>query len=479
MQVFKAARQSIWSRLIVGLVTVAVLAALATSYLIYTRFVAINSAFRDRTLQGDAMIMRKLLKRASEGKPLQFPDFLADNFQQGRGKYAIVSDKGVLISGSPGVNEPLAAIDDDKERDFFLSDNDHDGRMLYGYTLRGTYGTRPVWIQVAVPDGELAADTVLAEFVEDIGWVWVPVLFGLLGINLMVARIGLAPLREAASQAEAIGPNAVSGRLDASGLPREVEALVNAINRAFDRLEDGLEAQKAFIADAAHELRTPVAVLKAHSSLLTPGPEVEKLKEEIRAMERLVNQLLDSARIGAMNVEAGARVDLTDVAINVAHHLGPICLQRGRSIEVDSPGPVLINGSAELLRCAVRNLAENAMRFTPRNTSIEITVAQDANDAVISVRDHGPGVKLQERADIFKRFWQGGRDRGGGAGLGMDIVARIVKVHSGSIELKDAPGGGALFEMRFAKAPEEIVKGAMSSLPGTSERNTLAAIATR
>jgi signal transduction histidine kinase len=444
MNPMKVATRSVWGRLIVGFISVSVLGAIATGYFIYERFVATTSEFRDRTLQSDATVMRKLLQRTAEGKTLQFPDFLADNFQQGRGKYAILSDKGVLIAGSPGVREPLAPIDEAKERDFFLSDNDHDGRMLYGYTLKGKFGTRPVFIQVAVPDGELAFDSVLEEFVEDVGWIWVPLLTGLLAVNLLVARIGLRPLRVAASQAEAIGPNAVSTRLAEAGLPKEVHALVKAVNLAFDRLEAGYESQKAFIADAAHELRTPVAVLKTHAALLPDNEDVYKLRDEIGAMERLVTQLLDSARIEAMNLESGDVADLRKVALAVAHHLGPIAISKGKSIAIIADSSVMVMGSEDLLMCAVRNLAENALRFTPVGTTVEIEVS---NIGMLSVRDHGPGVAPGERDTIFKRFWQGERDRGGGAGLGMDIVSRVVAVHGGTIRVDVAPDGGAIFTM--------------------------------
>lgn len=142
----RSGAQSIWFRLIVGLVGVSLLAAAATSLLIYERFIATNSAFRDRTLQNDARVISKLLRRAAEGSPLQLPDFLADSFQQAKGKFAVVSKYGVLVAGSPGVTGPLAPIDDADQRDFFLTDGGSDGQKLYGFTLQGTYGSKPVWI---------------------------------------------------------------------------------------------------------------------------------------------------------------------------------------------------------------------------------------------------------------------------------------------------------------------------------------------
>ena len=113
--------------------------------MIYERFMATNSAFRDRTLQNDARVIGKLLRRAAEGRPLQLPDFLADGFQQGKGKFAVVSEHGVLVAGSAGLPARWHRSKAD-QRDFFLTDATSDGPRLYGFTLHGTYGSQPVWI---------------------------------------------------------------------------------------------------------------------------------------------------------------------------------------------------------------------------------------------------------------------------------------------------------------------------------------------
>ncbi len=159
----------------------------------------------------------------------------------------------------------------------------------------------------------------------------------LLAVNLLVARIGLAPLRTAAKQAAAIGPAAVSTRLSESGLPRDVHALVSAVNRGLDRLETAFDAQRRFIADAAHELRTPVAVLKTHLGILSKFDGHAELVEEINSLERLVNQLLDMARLEVLQLEADDVADLTHIATEVASLLGPTAINAHRSIEVLAP----------------------------------------------------------------------------------------------------------------------------------------------
>ena len=294
--------------------------------------------------------------------------------------------------------------------------------------------------------GNIVFDSVLEEFIQDIAWIWVPFVVLLLLVNLVVARIGLTPLRMAANQAAAIGPGSVSMRLSESGLPRDVHALVSAVNRGLDRLETAFDAQRRFIADAAHELRTPVAVLKAHVAILSKFEGHAELVDEIRTLERLVNQLLDVARLDVLQLGADNIADLTSVATEVASHLGPTAIDHGRSIEVVAPDePVRIRGASDYLFRALRNIVENALRYTPEGTTVSIVVA---NPPAISVIDQGPGVPPEQRHAIFRRFWQG--DRGpnkGGAGLGMDIAARTVVAHGGIMSVEDAPNGGTMFTM--------------------------------
>jgi signal transduction histidine kinase len=446
MQSFRPA-PSIWLRFIIGLATVSLFAATATSWLVYQKFVSTNSAFRDRTLENDARVIKNLLQRAAEGRPLQLSDFLTDDFKNGGGKFAIVSENGVLVASSPGVRAPLSPIDSTNPRDFFMSEADDPRTALNGFTLKGVFGSKPVWIQIALPPGEAGLNSILKNFVIEIGWIWLPFVVGLLLTNLMVARIGLRPLRLAAEQAEAIGPGAVSTRLPKEGLPREVYALVSSVNRALDRLEIAFHSQKRFVADAAHELRTPIAVIKAHVGILPASPEIEALKDEIRAAERLINQLLDSARLDVLLLDSNDVVDLNIIVEEVATQLGPMAVNSGRSLEViRCSRAVEVNGCHDMLSCAVRNLVENAIRFTAPGTTVEIVVT---HPPALEVRDHGPGVRPDERERIFKRFWQGGRDRGGGAGLGLDIVSRTMVALGGTVSVGDAPGGGAVFTLCF------------------------------
>ncbi len=453
---------SLWIRLIVGLVSVSLLAVAAASGALYYRFKAKNAEFREQTLRNQAALITDYLKTAPQGA-LELPRDVIDRFKANNGRYVIVDRSGALLAASPRVSEEFTAANPSASREFFVLQPNEEERPYYGLSVRTSFDGRPVWVQVAFHAGEIVFDSVLEEFIQDIAWIWIPFVVILLLVNLLVARIGLRPLRAAASQAAAIGPGLVSMRLTEEGLPRDVHALVSAVNHGLDRLETAFDAQRRFIADAAHELRTPVAVLKAHVAILSRFEGHAELADEISSLERLVNQLLDVARLDVLQLGADNVADLGSVATEVASHLAPAAIDRGRSIEVVAPDePVCIRGASDYLFRALRNIVENALRYAPEGTTVSIVVA---NPPAISVIDRGPGVPPEQRQAIFRRFWQG--DRGpneGGAGLGMDIAARTVIAHGGIMSVEDAPEGGAMFTMHF-----EALAASESRLPSRTQ----------
>lgn len=437
---------SLWLRLIVGLVSVSLLAVGAASAALYVRFKAKNFEFREQTLHNQAALITDYLKKAPEG-PIALPAYLVEEFKANSGRFAVVDRSGKLLAASQGVTAPLAAINSEQPRDFFVLQPDQE-QPYYGLSVRTPFNNETVWVQVAFHTGNIVYDSVLEEFVQDIAWIWIPFVLVLLIVNLIVARIGLTPLRVAARQAAAIGPGSVSMRLTEAGLPADLHALVSAVNRGLDRLETAFDAQRRFIADATHELRTPVAVLKAHIGILSKFEGHAELVEEIGSLERLVNQLLDIARLDVLQLEANDVADLGQVATEVASHLGPAAINARRSIEVIAPDlPVHIRGARDYLFRALRNIVENALRHTPEGTTVSVVVSDEPPS--LKVIDHGPGVRPDQRDEIFRRFWQGGRDQNGGAGLGLDIAARTVVAHGGAISVSDAPEGGAIFTMEF------------------------------
>ncbi|HWG03988.1 MAG TPA: HAMP domain-containing sensor histidine kinase [Beijerinckiaceae bacterium] len=362
-----------------------------------------------------------------------------------RGVFAVVDDQGVILASSPGISKPLS-VTSNQARDYFTTKID--GQLEYGLSVPVLESEPPLWVQVAFPDGDVVYDTLLEEFLQDVAWVWLPFVILLILVNTIIVSIALRPLRVASHTAESIGPSSVSVRLPEAGMPNEVLVFVHAVNGALDRLQQGIQLQEEFISDAAHELRTPLSVIRAQVSS-SETLKSDTLRRDVLDMSRLVDQLLDRARLGGLHFEAEDLVDLGVVARDVGERIAPIALAGGRTIEVvDADRSVTVNGSYDYLFRAARNLVENAVAHTPIGTAVIIAV--DDRPA-IHVIDRGPGIPADQRQNITKRFWQGKRDRSQGAGLGLSIVQQTIAAHGGALEIADNPSGGAIFSMIFPK----------------------------
>ena len=299
----------------------------------------------------------------------------------------------------------------------------------------------------------------LGEFVP----VGVPLLLVLVLALTLSLRSALKPLQRLRRLAARIGPQQTGLRLPTEELPAELQLPVLAINRALDRLDHGFQAQRDFLADAAHELRTPLAILSAHLDTLPRNQGTDALKSDVQRMTRLVNQLLLVAQLESLTIDPSETADLSDIAIDLAALLAPLAIRSNRSVGVSgAEQPVLVHGNKDALYQALRNLVENALRFTAIETEVEISVDPAGS---VTISDRGPGIPPKERELLFRRFWQGvrrqkrdglpgdlGPEASGGAGLGLAIAQRIAETHGGSLRITDNPGGGARFTLSLPLA---------------------------
>jgi signal transduction histidine kinase len=222
--------------------------------------------------------------------------------------------------------------------------------------------------------------------------------------------------------------------------------MVRAVNAALDRVEEAFRQQRRFTADAAHEMRTPIAVLRAHLDTLEDA-HASELAQDLQALDRVVAQLLKLAQADSLSVEPRGRADLHRVAVNVAALMGPGAIRAGRDIAVSGDEACVVAGDGDALEVAVRNLVENALNHTPEGSEVEIRV--DAAARALAVLDRGPGVPEADRERVFQRFWRGERRSAPGAGLGLSIVARIALAHGAVTRIEDRDGGGAAFVLSF------------------------------
>jgi two-component system sensor histidine kinase QseC len=245
--------------------------------------------------------------------------------------------------------------------------------------------------------------------------------------------------------------------LDGGGVPRELRGLVQALNRLFQRVSSALEREKRFTADAAHELRTPISALKLHAQNLAAAQEpceraasARGLERGIDRCERLVTQLLELARLERSGLQLEARpLDLAVVVRQVVADLAPEALAREVEIECVGDAEVPVAGDRVLLAVLARNLIENAIRHGPPRSVVSVRMAAGAGQAMLQVRDAGPGIPAEQRARVFERFHREAPGTTPGSGLGLSIVSRVAELHGARVELLDALGGGLEARVHF------------------------------
>jgi signal transduction histidine kinase len=280
-----------------------------------------------------------------------------------------------------------------------------------------------------------------------VGAIGLGVLLVLLGAVLWVV-IGrtLAPVTAIRARADAITGAELHRRVPEPVGRDEISDLARTINAMLGRLEYSAKQQESFVADAAHELRSPIASLQARLETVlradTPADETmlrDLLRETVR-MGRLVDHLLLLARSDAGTISANqVPVDLEDVIYEAMASVEPTVPVTTSDVE-----PVQVKGQPALLEHIVTNLIENAERYA--GSSIDVSLRGNHEHAILTVDDDGPGIPEDRREEVLQRFVRvdESRERGtGGAGLGLAIVSEIVRIHGGSIEVTDSPSGGA------------------------------------
>lgn len=291
------------------------------------------------------------------------------------------------------------------------------------------------------------ADIFVEEFMKEAAWSFPLFAAVVLATVVVTVRTSLSPLKRASERASRIDPTSPGVRLDSAGVPTELLSLVAAVNEALGRLERGFETQRRFTGDAAHELRTPLAILTSGLEALPETDDVHRLRQDVMRMTRLVEQLLRIARLDALPLDTRRPVDLGELVAEVVEQLAPWAMSFDRAIAFEPPSePVEVPGDADALASAIRNLVENAVHHTLPGT--EVTVAVTA-PAQVRVSDQGPGIPEGDRANVFSRFWRAPGQARTGAGLGLAIVARVAHAHRGSIAIEDRPHAGTDFVLNL------------------------------
>jgi signal transduction histidine kinase len=431
-----------------------ILMSLALSWLLN---LATTNIHNDAMEEQAASVAHHLVAQADGSLALELPPRLQGLYSQpyGRYSYAVVDESGKTLFSSLKDQAPIFAADPRGSAVQFLETH-NGGALISGASIRRAVGDKTVWVQAAedMANRDVLIDDIVDDFYKNVGWITLPILLVLLVTDIAIFRRALLPLRQASEIAQQIGPARTDVRLPVNEIPSEVRPLVTAINQALDRLDQGFRMQREFTADAAHELRTPLSILRTRVETLDDQRIAKALHLDIEAMSRVVGQLLDIAELEAFAIDPSELADAQGVCAEVAESIAPLALEQGREIALlGVSNPVWVKGNAEMMKRAVRNLAENAIKHAPPDTVVEFIVEENGT---VKVLDRGPGIAKEERELIFQRFWRRDRNQQGSTGLGLSIVQRIVELHGGSIAVENRVLGGAQFSLHFIAADKTV-----------------------
>jgi len=344
-------------------------------------------------------------------------------------------------------------------------------------TLDG-FGEEPTrMVSVPVPGRPSLLAVQVAGSLDDVNRTvaMASVLFLILGGALLLAlgaagalitRRAFGAIDDVVQQAHRIGDANLGERLPHPGTRDEIGRLVDTLNDMLTRIEQGMEAQRRFTADASHELRSPLSRLRTELELALRRPResaayVETLHsslEEVESLTLLVEELLVLARLDAgQERDAAETVSLNLLVEEAVRRLEPMAREQRLQLSLEPAPPVAARVARGAASLALANLLDNALKFSPPGTEVRVSLRADAqaNEAVIGVSDHGPGIHGDDLPHLFERFYRGAGARSEatpGLGLGLALSQAVVHAHGGRIEASNQAGGGARFEMHLPLA---------------------------
>jgi len=411
------------------------------------------SADMDGGLRDDREVAEQMLERTRDGGVgwRAEPDDDDDDAVPGRW-LEVVGPDGTLLYARP------SRIPDDVPI-----------RRLSGpYTVDGL----PVVIQVARSEEPLRRE--LRELLMIMG-AGLPLAVAIAGIGgYFLARRALAGVSRMSDRARTITADRLGERLAVENPGAELGQLAAVFNDAFARLERSFDQLRRFTADASHELRTPLTAMRSvgevglreHRDAAAYREIIGSMLEETDRLGRLVEGLLTLSRADGGNVPLNReRVDLAEVAGDVAAHLGVLAEEKRQSFAVEASGPVPAWVDRLVIRQALINLVDNAVKYTPPGGSVRIVVRDGGPGPTVEVTDTGSGISPEHRDRVFDRFYRidKARSRGlGGAGLGLSIARWAVEAHGGRLDLDSVEGRGSTFRITLShpEAPRSVPRAA-------------------
>lgn len=388
---------------------------------------------------------RDLLRRQAQiaaAAPAMSPILLTD------GMAVAAVDRARRVHGASGPARPrmLAAAPLDRTAHFFRHG------AIQGYSVPTADG----WIVASQDDTnpEVVTDDIVRTFLARFALISLPIAALVPLIGVVLARRLTLRMRRVSAIAATIGPRSSTTRLPLGLLPIEAEPLARSTNAALDRLADALHVQTAFAADVAHELRTPLAVVRLRADAIADGPVRRELMNAVDRAARVIAQLLALAELEQPLAVDTLPIDLATLAEDVVSDRAPALFAGGRSIALEADAHLPhVPGYPDAITLALKNLIDNAAKHTPPGTAIVVRVESGAR---LSVSDDGAGVPEAQLDRLKRRLWRGNVTGVEGSGIGLSIVDRIARAHGGMLSIRHGPGGrGLTFLLALTSTDED------------------------
>ena len=450
-------RQSLRAQLLSWIVVTLAGAICINLYLSFRSATAAANLITDHTLLASARVVAEAVRVDDGGTAeVDVPPAALEMFDTGFGDrvfYRVTTAWGNLVAGYADLRSPKVALHGED----LTFRNEGVRAITLNHPVVGLGDNGSISVIVAVTHNSQYAirrQLWLSDFTKQL------VLVVLAGIVTMLGlQRGLSPvlrLRDAVSRRG-------RDRLDPFSpamVQTELRPLVHALNDYMERVQNQVAAQRRFVANAAHQLRTPLTLISTQAAVAARELDDERRNDALRALQkstrqmtRLAGQLLTLSR-----AEPGSRrprsdkIDLSAVARQVLENVAEEALRRTIDIGLETTGPVNVKGDGTMLGEMIVNLVDNALRYTPNGGSVTVSVMQRDEMAVLQVEDTGPGIPEGERQQVFERFYRILGTQEEGIGLGLAIVREVIDGAGGSVTLSDAPNGGLIVTTKLPLA---------------------------
>lgn len=430
-------RRLIWQPLLINLVTL--LAAFGILIAVLIRFAA-GGNYAEDTITGE--VAKAIVRHPDGGLGVEMTASLRAIESASQDLWFVARDPaGQRVSHGQVPPEYASLVDRLDQVSWGSLRGSHEPYRLSAVIHQETSRAGPLTI---IGHGKLTPTTDVIALASNLAVLPIILAFALVSLitTPWIVRRALAGVARAAQEAERIDVDRRGNRLSEHEVPREIAPLVRAVNEALGRLDEGYRRQQRFIASAAHELRTPVAILRMKIDTAT-DEATQRLSADVARLANLAEQLLDLQRLD--HEAPDQRVDLAALARSVVADLAPLLIAAGKTIELRVSGTRPVTAHAGAIERVLTNLVQNAVEHGGQRVTVTV------EDGAFEVEDDGPGIPHDERERVFEAFHRL-KPRSTGTGLGLSLVRQVVERHHGRVVILDAAGGGSVFRVTLPVA---------------------------